>query len=81
METLFNLVFKISEEKECRISKEIDLITDSGYDSLKFIQLISEIEEMYSIEFDIDDIDLEKLRSMKLLTQLVSKKIGEKDNG
>ncbi|TCL56187.1 phosphopantetheine binding protein [Kineothrix alysoides] len=80
MDTLFKIVFEISEEKNYQITEETDLITDYGFDSLKFILLISEIEEKYEIEFDIDDIDIEKLRSMSLLTQLVNKKIGEKDN-
>lgn len=81
MDALFKMVFKVSEEKNCQITEETDLIIDYGYDSLKFIELISEIEELYEIEFDIDDIDIEKLRSMKLLLQLVNKKIGDKENG
>ena len=83
MDNLYEIIVKLSSEinSKYQITEKTDLITDFGYDSLKFIQLISEIEKMYKIEFDIDDIDLKNLRLMKLLTQLVNKKIGEKDNG
>jgi len=82
MDKLYEIIAKLSGEiKISAITEETDLITDGSYDSLKFIQLISEIEETFQIEFDIDDVDLKKLRSMKNLMQLINEKIGDKKNG
>ena len=60
--------------------RDTDLVLDLGYDSIKFIQLISEIEDMFHIEFEIEDLDLKKLRSIQFLSKLVDSKIGEKSN-
>jgi len=83
MQKLYEIIAKLSNEKSVnyQLTDETDLIIEHGYDSLKFIQLISEIEEEFQIEFDIDDIDIEKFRSVNYLIQLINKKIGDKENG
>lgn len=79
MNKLYNIVLGISEQKNSDITEKTDIITDLGYDSLKVIQLLSEVEENFQIEFDINEIDIEKLRSMKMLNELIDKKVREKD--
>lgn len=79
MNKLYNIVLEISEQNNSDITERTDLITDLGYDSLKVIQLLSEIEEIFQIEFDINEIDIEKLRSMEMLNELVDKRINEKN--
>ena len=79
MNKLFNIVVDILEEKNHIITEDTDLITDLGYDSLKFIQLIAEIEEVFQLEFVIDEIEIEKLRHIKMLKQLIEKKVGENE--
>lgn len=79
MNKLCSIVIEISEHKNYDITEKTDLITDLGYDSLKVIQLLSEIEEAFQIEFDINEIDIEKLRSMEMLNKLVDKRIKEKN--
>jgi acyl carrier protein len=77
MNKLYNIVLGISGQDNFSITEKTDLITDLGYDSLKVIQLLSEIEETYQIEFDIGEIDIEKLRSMKILNKLIEEKVNE----
>lgn len=79
MNKLYNIVLGISEQKKHVISENTDLVTDLGYDSLKVIQLLSEVEETFQIEFDIDEIDFGKIRYMQMLKELVEKKVSEKD--
>lgn len=78
MNKLFKIVANILEEKDVVISDNTDLITDLGYDSLKFVQLLSDIEEAYQIEFIIDEIEIEKLRSINILENLINQKVSEK---
>lgn len=77
MNKLYKIVLEISEQQINDITKNTDLITDLGYDSLKVIQLLSEIEEAFQIEFDINEIDIDKIRSMQMLKELVEKKVSE----
>jgi acyl carrier protein len=81
MKDLLKIVADISDERNCIATENADLITDLAYDSLKFVQLLSEIEDAFHIEFDIDEIEIEKLRSMQMLKQLIGKKVSEKENG
>jgi acyl carrier protein len=78
---MFKIIAEVSDQNQPKITEATDLITDLGYGSLKFIQLITVIEEAFQIEFDIDDIELEKLRATNCLLKLVEKKIEERKNG
>ena len=80
MKILFEMILQISDVKCANIKETMDLITDLGYDSIRFIQLLSEIEDAFQIEFNIDDIDLQKLRSLMFLAQLVKSKIEDNQN-
>ena len=79
MNMLFKIVSEVSDDINSKITEETDLITDMGYDSLKFVELLAKIEDAYQIEFDIDDIEIDKLRSMQMLKELIEKKVGEKN--
>jgi len=79
MNHLYDIITEISDDKLYKISHETDLIVDLRYDSLKIIQLISEIEEAFQIEFDIDDIDIDLLRSVKTLNQIIQNRIHNKN--
>lgn len=81
MKKLFKIITDLSDEPDVVISENTDLITDLGYDSLQFVQLLSDIEEAYQIEFMIDEIEIEKLRSMNILQNLIHQKVCEKANG
>jgi len=74
MDALCKIITEIAQSKNCRIDERTDLIIDLGYDSLKFIQLISEIENSFNIEFDIDDIEIGNLRSVFMLKQVLENK-------
>lgn len=78
MKKLIELVLDSAERKNIQLEKETDLITDLGYNSINFIQLLALVEENFAIEFDIDDIDLEKIRKLPLFIELVKNKIEDK---
>lgn len=57
------------------IKSETILTTDLGFDSVKIIELIVEIETAFDIEIDDDDLDIEKLTIFGKLNNLVKSKI------
>lgn len=57
------------------ISSNTDLIKDLGYDSLSFIQLISDIEDEYNIIFDLDDLDISTLSKYKEIEKIIVSKL------
>lgn len=74
MNKLSELIVEIAGKNDVTITDATDLISDLGYDSLKVIQLVSAIEEVFSIEFDIDEIDIDKIRTLHHLNALVEQK-------
>lgn len=47
------------------------LAKDLGYDSLKMVELIFEIEKHYGIEFSDDDLDITKIKTVGDLSRLL----------
>lgn len=52
-------------------STECDLLDDFGFDSLLMVQLLVEIEEVFSFEFDMDSLHMEALKNWKTLVKTV----------
>ena len=50
---------------------DIDLIDDLGYDSLRFITLIIDIESYYDIEFDDRYILMDVLRKFSTIESII----------
>ncbi|MFT9056795.1 MAG: acyl carrier protein [Ethanoligenens sp.] len=59
------------------IGEKTNLYTDIGLDSLSFISLLMEIEEAYSITFDI--AEMEPCLEFGHLTALVESKVKERE--
>ena len=61
------------------INEKSNLYTDLGFDSLSFITLLTEIEEAYSITFDISE--METCLQVGRLIKTVQIKIKEREMG
>jgi len=55
-----------------RILPEVDFYSDLGGDSLDFVELIMYFEE--EMDFEIEDKDVEKLRTVKEFTDYLEKR-------
>lgn len=60
---------------ESEIMPESDLKEDLGFSSLKMVELIFEMEKGYGIEFDDNDLDTSKIKTVKDLENIVDKYI------
>jgi acyl carrier protein len=56
------------------------LLADLGIDSMKFVELLVQIEEKLDIVFDESDLGIEFLRNIGDLEALVQKTIAQKVN-
>lgn len=60
--------------REEDISKDTILTIDLGYDSIKLVELVVEIENEFNIIMDDEDLDVEKLSVYnKLLETIIAK--------
>ncbi len=57
--------------------EECDLIDQLGFDSLLFVELIVEIETALDFEFDMNKLDINKLRHLSELKAIVDGYLGE----
>ena len=60
------------------IDSNSDFIEDLGFDSLATIKLISDIEEKFDIEFDVDELVYDVIGCYSTLLENVMKKIEKK---
>ena len=60
------------------INESTDLVRDFNYDSLNIIQLIVDIENMFSIEINDEDLLLERLSHYKNLLEILEIKLDKK---
>lgn len=58
------------------IQDDFNLIDDMGFDSLKMIELIIKIEEVFNIQLDDNELEIETLSNFQKLLLLIQKKIG-----
>ena len=56
---------------ESIFNDNLDLIRDLGFDSIKFVMLLINLEEMFNISIDDDDLDLEKLSNYMNLKKII----------
>lgn len=76
-ENIKDILINISgrEIKTCEINDNTNIISDLGFDSVKIIQLIVEIENKFNIEIEDEDMDINNLNNCKSLRELIAKKI------
>jgi acyl carrier protein len=51
------------------------LLDDIGLDSFDIISLISELEQAFSIEFEVDDVQAENFQTLDTVVDLVQRKV------
>lgn len=68
IDILDNDVEKLLDNIEC------DLMNDLGLDSLLMVQLIVEVENVFEIEFELDELDVTILRKYQKLRKYILKK-------
>lgn len=61
------------------LNDDLELINDLGYDSITLMQLVLDVEETFSIEFD-EDTNYEEISTIGLLVNYITEKIHERDN-
>lgn len=69
---LFDIIHSISPY-ESEIGYNTYLKEDLGFSSLKMVELIFEIEKVYGIELDDNDLDVSKINTVKDLENIVCK--------
>lgn len=72
-----NIIEILEEKMNLQISEEIKTrpIEELGIDSLKYIEMLVELEEAFLIEFDENDINIENQITIEKLIQMISKKL------
>lgn len=67
---LLDIIHSVSPY-ESEIGYNSYLKEDLGFNSLKMVELIFEIEKRYDIEFDDNDLDVSKINTVRDLKNLV----------
>lgn len=57
-----------------KINDDTDLVKDFGFNSVNLIQLIVELETVFDIEIDDEDLQVDKLSTYKGLLQILKEK-------
>ena len=68
-------------KKNCALDDEITIESELkllSLDSLTFVTILVEIEELYNIEFDIEKLDIKSWKSVNDLIKEVEKMCNEK---
>lgn len=59
------------------VKDDTDLITELGFDSLTIVQLVSDIESKFNIDFDVEELVSEVIEKFGTLLDKVMEKITE----
>lgn len=72
-----NVRIEIFQEdiKDILKKKECDLMDDFGIDSLLMVKLIVDVETTFGFEFELDFLDIEKLRNYRSLFHYIEKHV------
>lgn len=72
---LIDIIVKISDNtiNKDQITENNFLIEDFNFDSLKLMLLVLEIEEMFNVEMQEEDLDIDKLNNLLELNKLIEK--------
>lgn len=79
---LNKIILDIVHQKDDTVTEDqiaeknnVDLYRDFGIDSLLMVYLVVEIENEIGIEFNLDELDTEKMRQVNELRRLVANKL------
>ena len=71
-----DIIYKVVDSKT-DISERTDLISSHILDSISFIKLVSEIENVFDIELNINDLNIDKFKTINLIVENISKYINK----
>ena len=76
-EKIINIIMKkvILNESSISVNPKTDVIEELNFDSLMYIETIADIESEFDVEFDEEDLDIEKLKTVGNFIDLVIKKV------
>ena len=72
-ERIIEIIEELTDYKDLRNNKDIDLIENEILDSLAFIELITSLEEEFNIEIQPTQIDPNIWRNVGKIADLVTK--------
>lgn len=61
----------IEKEYSISINQNSKLLDDFGFDSIMIIDLVVELENLYNIEFDVDDLTLGNFETVAKVADIV----------
>ena len=59
------------------VTEDSSFIDDLGADSLDITQIIMGIEEAFDVDFDVDDVDIDKIKTVEDLVELIKQQVQE----
>lgn len=59
------------------VTEDSSFVDDLGADSLDVTQIIMGIEEAFDVDFDVDDVDIDRIRTVGDLVELIRQQIQE----
>ena len=72
-EKIIDIIENLTNYKELRENKDIDLLENEILDSLAFIELITSLEEEFDIEIQPTQVNPDTWRNVSKITELVKK--------
>ncbi|MCL2864490.1 MAG: phosphopantetheine-binding protein [Lachnospiraceae bacterium] len=63
-----------SEIKLGMLEDSLDLVNDLGFDSILIVQMVVELEEVFDIEFEDDELDMKILSNYGNIKKIVFEK-------
>lgn len=71
---VMEIICKVLKNK-IEVSYRTDLISKNILDSISFVKLVSELENTFNIEFDINDLNIDKFKTINLIAENIYKYI------
>ena len=59
------------------VTEDSSFIDDLGADSLDITQIIMGIEEAFDVDFDVDEVDIDKIKTVEDLVELIKQQVQE----
>lgn len=75
LRNVISVVDDMIDTKE--INSTTNLVNDYGFDSIKIIQMVMEIEEEFDIDIEQDDLILDNLAEIAKLLELINRRSAE----
>lgn len=76
--TVIETVNKFCKNKA--ITTDTDLLKGSILDSITFVRIITEFEQIFSIKFDILDLSMDNFKNINIITEFLINKLNEANN-